>query len=330
MKSIIEAPCIRVARIDGESTRKKLLSQQALDNNLKIKADGDYIYIPVSKPVEGLGEIRIELFEALDRVEQVSEIPGAYELIGNIAVIDQHEKNVTEIAECLLKHKNIKTVYQAKSSVSGEYRTREIAFIKGEKKTETIYRENGCRYLLDVAEVYFTPRLATERMRIVRQIKNGDKIIDMFSGIGPFSIPIAKSYPDSYVIAIDKNPVAVKYLKNNIRLNRIKNIEIIQGDAKEALKAVNYADHVIMNLPHSGLDFLYTAFMAVKKCGTVHFYAISHENDLYDSLTGKINNIAEKASRKIVSLDRRIVRPYAPYQYNICIDLKTISSFMGK
>lgn len=321
----IEALCIRVPRNAGELTRKSLIELGLLDNNLKIKSIGGYIFIPVSKPIEGLGELGTEIFEISGRENPIREVSGAYELIGDIAIIDQHEKNALEMANVLLKHKNIKTIFQATSAVSGEYRTREVTFLKGEKKTETLYRENGCKYLLDVTQVYFTPRLSTERMRITDQIRNGDKVVDMFAGIGPFSILIAKRYPDTHVIAIDKNPVAIRYLRENVRLNKIKNIEIRGGDAKNEVKGISDADHVIMNLPHSGLDFLDSAFAVIKRGGTIHFYAISHEADLFEGLFAEIEACARKACLQVFPLERRIVRPYAPYQYNICIDFKVSS-----
>ncbi|PWB54786.1 MAG: class I SAM-dependent methyltransferase family protein [Candidatus Methanoperedenaceae archaeon] len=321
----MESLCVKVPRPAGESTRKSLIELHLLDNNLKIKSNKHYIFIPVSKPIEGLGELGTEFFEIAGHENPMPPVSGAYELIGDIAIIDQHEKNPLEMANVLLKHKNIKTIFQATSAVSGEYRTREVSFIKGEKKTETIYRENGCKYLLDVTQVYFTPRLSTERMRITAQVKNGDTVVDMFAGIGPFSILIAKTYPDSYVIAVDKNPVAIKYLRENARLNKIKNIEIREGDAKNEIKGISDADHVIMNLPHSGFEFLDSTFGIIKRGGIIHFYAISHEADLFEGLTGEIEACARKAGLQVFSLDRRIVRPYAPYQYNICIDFQVSS-----
>ena len=319
----IEALCIRVPRTAGELTRKSLVELGLLNNNLKIKSSGEYIFIPVLKPIEGFGELGTESFEISGRENPIS--PGAYELIGDIAIIDQHEKNALEMANVLLKHKNIKTIFQATSAVSGEYRTREVTFLKGEKKTETLYRENGCRYLLDVTQVYFTPRLSTERMRITGQVKNGDKVVDMFAGIGPFSILIAKRYPDTHVIAIDKNPVAIKYLRENVRLNKIKNIEIREGDARNGVKGISDADHVIMNLPHSGLEFMDSAFGVLKRGGTIHFYAISHEADLFEGVTKAIEASARKSCFQVFPLGRRVVRPYAPYQYNICIDFQVSS-----
>jgi len=318
----MESPCIRVPRIAGERTRQKLIELGALNKNLKIKTQGEDLLIPVLKPVEGLGEIIKDNFEILEYESPIPQVPGAYELIGDIAIIDQHEENAHQIATLLLQHKNIKTVFQADSAVSGEYRTRELTYLAGENRTETLYKENGCRYLLDVARVYFTPRLSTERMRIADQVKDGDKVVDMFAGIGPFSILIAKRFPGARVIAVDKNPVAIKYLKENVRLNKIRNIEIIEGDARDEIKGITDADHVIMNLPHSGSEFLDAAFGIIKKGGIIHLYAISHEDDLFGGILRDIENYAYKAGFRVIPLDMRIVRPYAPYQYNICIDFR--------
>ena len=318
---MIETLCIRVPKTEGELTRKQLIELLLLDNNLKIRSDEGDLLIPVLKPIEGLGILEKDVFEIAQHQNPLTQVPGAYELIGDIAIIDQHEENAPEIAKVLLQHKNIKTIFQATSAVCTEYRTRELIFIAGEKKTETIYRENGCRYLLDVTQVYFTPRLSTERIRIADQVKNGDKVVDMFAGIGPFSILIAKRFSQAHVVAVDKNPVAIKYLRENARLNKIKNIEIREGDAREKVKGISDADHVIMNLPHSGLEFIDSAFGIIKRGGIIHLYAISHEDDLFEGLIREIEAHADKSGLAVCPIDRRIVRPYAPYQYNVCIEI---------
>jgi tRNA (guanine37-N1)-methyltransferase len=318
----MESLCIRVQRSEGESVRRKLIELGVLNKDLKIRSGEEALLIPVLIPVEGFGEPGTDIFEVLDHESPLSQAPGAYELIGDIAIIDQHEENVMDIAKVLLKHKNIKTVFQATSAVSGEYRTRELLFIAGEKKTETIYRENGCRYLLDVKNVYFTPRLSTERGRIAGQVTDGEKVVDMFAGIGPFSILIAKRFPLTHVIAIDKNPVAIQYLRENALLNKLKNIEIKEGDAREEITGITDADHVIMNLPHSAMEFIDATLGIMKRGGVIHFYAISHEDDLFDGIFKDIEERAAGSGLRVISLDKRIVRPYAPYQYNVCIDLR--------
>jgi tRNA (guanine37-N1)-methyltransferase len=317
-----ESLCIRVQRSEGESVRKKLIELGVLNKDLKLRSSGEDLLIPVLTHVEGFDEPGTDLFEVLEYENPLTQAPGAYELIGDIAIIDQHEENVMDIAKVLLRHKNIRTVFQAASAVSGEYRTRELLFIAGENKTETIYRENGCRYLLDVTSVYFTPRLSTERMRIAGQVIDGEKIVDMFAGIGPFSILIAKRFPLAHVIAIDKNPMAIKYLRENALLNKLKNIEIKEGDAREEVMGISDADHIIMNLPHSAIEFIDAALGIIKRGGIIHFYAISHEDDLFDGIFNHIDKYAVRAGFRVIPLDKKIVRPYAPYQYNVCIDFR--------
>jgi tRNA (guanine37-N1)-methyltransferase len=317
-----ESLCIRVHRNEGESIRKKLIELCVLNKDLKIRSSGEDLLIPVLTPAEGFGKLGTDFFEVLEYENPLEQAPGAYELIGDIAIIDQHEENASEIANVLLQHKNIRTIFQATSAVSGEYRTRGLLFIAGEKKTETIYRENGCRYLLDVSSVYFTPRLSTERMRIAGQVTDGEKVVDMFAGIGPFSVLIAKKFPGAHVIAIDKNPVAIKYLRENAKLNKLKNIEIKEGDAREEVMGISDADHVIMNLPHSAMEFIDAALGIMKRGGIIHFYAISHEEDLFEAIFKEIEKHAGRAGFHVIPLDQRIVRPYAPYQYNVCIDFR--------
>ncbi len=320
----MESLCIRIPKKSGEITRQELIGLDAIDKNLKIKQDGGDILIPVLRQVEGFGELSKDDFEILQKEEPLAGLAGAYEILGDIAIIDRYESDARRMAEILIKSRKIRTVLQAESSIDGEYRTRSFSFLAGEKKTETLYRENGCRYLVDVAKVYFTPRLATERMRIANLVKAGDKIVDMFAGVGPFSILIAKKYPSSQVIAIDKNPVAIKYLRENVRLNKIKNVEIREGDVREEVGGILDADCIIMNLPLSSIEFLDTAFRIIKKGGIIHLYAITHEDDLFEGILKQIENIAQQFNFRVVPLERRIVRPYAPYQYNICIDFKVI------
>ncbi len=320
----MESLCIRVPRKSGEITRQKLIGLGAIDKNLKIKQDGEDLLIPILMPVEGFGELSKDDFEILQKEDSLAGIVGAYEILGDIAIIDQHESDAQEMADALIKSRKIRTVLQAESPIEGEYRTRKFLFLAGEKRTETLYRENGCRYLLDIAMVYFTPRLSTERMRIADEVKEGDKVVDMFAGVGPFSILIAKKFPSSKVIAIDKNPVAIKYLRENVRLNKVKNVELREGDAREEVRGILDADRIIMNLPHNSIEFLDTALRIIKKGGIIHLYAITHEDDLFEGTLKQIENIAQQFNFRVVPLDRRIVRPYAPYQYNICIDFKVI------
>lgn len=324
----MESQYIRASKNRGEQTRRELIERGVVDKNLKIRTENDDLLIPVLKHIEGY-EIGIGDFEEIIIERSPAEILGfspAYEHIGDIAIIDRQQAQAHRVAQVLLKQNRIKTVLQAETSVTGEYRTRSVSILAGEKRTRTLYRENKCRYLIDLSRVYFTPRLSTERARIADKINDGEIVVDMFAGVGPFSILIAKRYPRAHVIAIDKNPDAIRYLKENVKLNKVENIKIIDRDARDAVKEISGADHVIMNLPHSAIEFLDAAFGVLKNGGIIHFYAIAHENDLFDGILKRIEAVAGLSGLQIVPLDKRIVRPYAPYQFNICIDFQVLSS----
>ncbi|WIM45226.1 class I SAM-dependent methyltransferase family protein [Methanosarcina mazei] len=332
--------CIKVPRKKGEPARRILLGLEILDNSLKIGSDETFLYLPLSREpdtrkLEGLpegSELTFFDFEPLEKKPVPEDILGftpAYEVIGDIALLEDEKldaKTALKIADALLKTQpNIKSVVKPLTPVIGEFRVREFEVIAGEHRTETIHREYGCRYKVDLSRAYFTPRLSTERSRILSWIKEGDTVVDMFAGVGPYSILLAKSKKPSRVVAIDKNPEAVRYLNENISLNSAKNIEAIEGDAREEAKRfAGTADHVIMNLPHNAYEFLDSAVLLTKQGGIIHYYGITPEDDLFESSIELIRKAAEKAGRKVEVLEKRVVRSYAPHQYNICIEAKIL------
>ena len=332
--------CIKIPKKKGEPVRRILLELEILDNSLKIGSDEIFLYLPLSRELSQIEfEILPEEAELIDfdfDLQQKKPVPEdllgfspSYEVIGDIALLedpDLDKEKASKIADALLQTQpNIKTVLKPLTPVIGEFRIREFEVIAGEPRTETIHREYGCRYKVDLARAYFTPRLSTERSRILSWIKEGDTVVDMFAGVGPYSILLAKSKKPSKVIAIDKNPDAVHYLKENITLNSVKNIEAIEGDAREeAKKFAGTADHVIMNLPHNAYEFLDSAVLLTKPGGIIHYYGITPEDDLFESSIKLIKEAAERAGRQVEVLEKRIVRSYAPYQYNICIEVRII------
>jgi tRNA (guanine37-N1)-methyltransferase len=147
----------------------------------------------------------------------------------------------------------------------------------------------------------------------------------MFAGVGLFALLLAKR--GAQVIAMDKNPVAVKYLRENALLNKISNIEILEGDASElALRYEGRADHVIMNLPHSASQFLIPAMRAAKPGGVVHYYCIAPEDDLFRD-EALIRKTAGELGARVEVLYKEIVRSYAPHRSNVVIDSKVCKKY---
>ncbi len=259
---------LKVRKIDGEETRKKLIQRGILDRRYRIKNLGDYLVFPISKRIDGdIVEMEFELLEKRDRYD------FKFEMIGDIAIIeDKYDPSI-------LKRKNIRSVYRKTGDTEGIYRIKKYEYVAGEKNTETIHKEYGCRYMLDIRKVYFNPRLATERYRIAEKVRDGERILDMFAGVGPFSILIAKK-KNVEIHSIDINPDAFYYLKKNIEINKVRNVFPYLGDCREIVKELPDFDRIIMNLPKSSLDFMDTALNKIKKNGIIHLYSIKQKEEI--------------------------------------------------
>ncbi|ASJ07212.1 tRNA (guanine(37)-N1)-methyltransferase Trm5b [Thermococcus pacificus] len=325
---------VKVPKREAEKIRKKLLELGVLAKGYAIKREGDFVLFPVTGQVEGFELVESE-FERLEKryhsyreVVEVPEelrplLPSSFDIIGDIAIIELPEKLMPYgrvIGEAILKvHRHIKAVFAKGSKVEGEYRVRELIHLAGESRTETVHRENGIRLKLDVARVYYTPRLATERRRVFEKTQPGEVVFDMFAGVGPYSILLAKRA--KLVFACDINPWAIRYLEENVRLNKVNNVVPILGDVRKVAGKIK-ADRVVMNLPKFADRFLREAMMSVKPGGIVHYYGFGPEEDLFSEHEVKIKAVAKELGLSVEFLDRRKVRPYAPRQFNIAIDFK--------
>jgi tRNA (guanine37-N1)-methyltransferase len=322
----------KVRRKDGEKMRKALVEMGHYDRNRKIFSDESSIYLPVLEidDSEEASLRKIADFEPIltefsleERAPSPEEILGyrpSFEVVGDIALLIDEGDEQRVASALMATSKSIKTVLAPISDVEGEYRTRRYRVVAGEPRTTTIHKENGLRYLVDLQGAYFSPRLGTERLRIAGLVKPEDVVLDMFAGVGPFSLLLAKK--GASVIAIDKNPVAVRCLRENARLNKITNIEIHEGDSRQIAEDYeDQADHVIMNLPHTASSFLAPAIRAARSGGVVHYYCIASEDDLYGD-EALIEKSARESDAEWEPLFKGIVRSYAPRRHNVVIDFR--------
>jgi len=260
------------------------------------------------------------------------------DIIGDIAVIEvkpEFDEIKHEIAEKILKEaKYIKVVVEKKSPVSGEHRVMDLEWLTGERRFTTIHREYGCIFKLDISKVYFTPRLSTERMRIARMVRAGEVIVNMFAGIGTYSIIIAKRALEkpSKIYSIDINPHAYNYALENVKINKVEDIVIpILGDAKEVItsRLMGVADRVLMPYPELALKYLEYAIMALKDSG-----GIIHAYDFikYMKTEDPRNKMKERYEEKLKEfnveyeiLDIRRTGEVAPREYRMVIDIKILN-----
>jgi len=288
--------------------RKILLERGHLDISLKVrKADGHILFPVIAEDAKVVGdELVEEEFEERELAEtdyrslaQVPEelkdlLPTSFDVIGEVGIVKLPEALLPyakQVGEALRKvAPRLKTVALDRG-VKGELRIRELEVIAGGPSTETIHLEYGIKFLVDPAKVYFNPRLANERRRIASLVRQGEVVVDMFAGVGPFSIMIARYALPSLVVAVDLNPDAVEYLKRNIELNKASRVVPYEGDARQVVFDVPCADRIVMNLPHSAIDFFHDALTRLKLQGTIHFYHICER----DQASRTINDLISDA-----------------------------------
>ena len=271
------------------------------------------------------------LKKALENIlsqEESAELFSSFDQIGEIIVLripDSLKSKKKIIGETLLdKVKTTRSVFYQSSPVEGEFRTRNLEILAGEDNTETEYKENGCRFLVDVEKAFFSPRLSTERERISRLISDGEVMINMFGGVGMFSILAAKM-KNCTVYNIDINPDASLLCEKNIKLNKLKgNVISLNGDATKIIenKLQNLADRVLMLLPEKSDEFLDIATLAVKNNGIIHYYSHIHADKKQDAPKLSEQHYLTIAKNRSEILNSRIVRPVGPRFYQTVVDVK--------
>jgi tRNA (guanine37-N1)-methyltransferase len=261
--------------------------------------------------------------------EETAQVYSAFDQIGDIVIIkipDELMPKKKLIADAILANvKTAKAVFAQVSPVRGDFRVRDLEFVAGENRTVTEYKEHACRFKVDVAKTYFSPRLSTERQRIAEMVGDNETIVNMFAGVGTYSVVIAKTNKTCRVYSIDSNAAASELDKINAKLNKVQDrIISIHGDATKVIKEqlVGQADRVLMPLPERAKEFVDSAVIALKEKGIVHYFAhvkadskkAGQELGLKDA-----HDAFAKYNHKVLAV--RVVREVGPRIYQIVADV---------
>jgi tRNA (guanine37-N1)-methyltransferase len=324
-----------------------------LDTTLKIKKNKNFIYFPIKKDkfektqVNNLLKLKINNFSIIkDNFEEYQKkvktykdnlklsnnlkkyLPTSYDIIGNIVLIKlpdelmDYKKNIGE--SILQSKKNIKTVCLVKP-ISGELRTRDIEIISGENRTKTKHKEFGLEFFVDIKDSYFSPRLANERKRIATLVKPDEIVVDMFTGVGPFAIMIAKYSKAKIIYAIDKNKKAILLAQQNVKINKVvEKITLYNKDSKDISKILEkekkVADRIIMNLPFSSQNFFTNALDIISKKCDIHLYTIIKEKEI-KNLIDKLKNISRLRNINFKSYKINKIKSYSPREFYMGFDI---------
>ncbi|NOZ81543.1 MAG: class I SAM-dependent methyltransferase family protein [Candidatus Micrarchaeota archaeon] len=236
-----------------------------------------------------------------------------YDIIGSregaVAVIDSEEK----LDFVLKHHKNVKSVLLKLSGRSGTYRTYTTKLLWGSENTEVIHKEHGLRFAVDPAKVYFSPREAAERQRIAELVREGERVLVMFSGISCLGITIA-ARKKCEVVCVEINPVAHEYAEKNLSLNKLKGtVKNILGDARDVCPALGVFDRILMPLPESSFNFIDTALKCSKPGTVIHIYSFSSISDFSD--------VKKSVPEDLEIIGCHRVLPYAPGVWKVRLDV---------
>ena len=262
-----------------------------------------------------------------------TRIIKSMDIIGDIAIIKippelLDERRFEFAKEIMKRMKYIRVVLRQVTPVEGVLRIRKFEYLAGEDRRETIYKEHGALYKLNVEKVYFTPRLSNERLRISRLAREGEVIINMFAGVGPYSILIAKNLGQVLVHSIDINPYAVEYHLANNLLNSVEDkIVVYRGDAADIIKKklLDSADRVLMPLPEYAIQYLDYAVSALKERGYLHIYLhIPYKHDEKEALITSEQIVTKELSKRkfdVIYIKSNRVREVATRTLQVCVDV---------
>ena len=333
---------VKVSLKKANTIKKYLINKDLLNNNFRMIKKHDCVIFPIKKRfIKKNVEISeenflkckkkknwIDILKKKLRKKEIEKIITAHDIVGTIAIIEipkELESKEKTIAKSLLKtNKNIKTVLKKVGEHKGIFRTQKMKLLAGKNTKETIHKENNVKIKLNVEKVFFSARLGTERKRIMKQIKKDEKIMVLFSGCAPYVCVFAKNTRAKKVVGVELNTEGHKYGLENIKLNKLTNTKLIQGNVKKTTpKLKETFDRISMQLPKNAEDFLPEAFMISKKGTIIHFYDFEHEKEFYKT-EEKVNNACKKADIKYEVLKFEKCGKYGPRKFRVCLDFKIL------
>lgn len=322
-----------VRTIQADALLRRLWSLGLVDRAVRITKRGHEVLIPL----RGEPGFSLEPFGA--RVEAIEElvarspaknphdilrgrfrdanlgediIPGRWERIGDIVVLrlpSDAQPHASEIGRLIGEVLGAKAVVEDVSGIHGPHRTPKIRILWG-SGTETVHTEGGIHFALDVARIMFSSGNLAERVGIAARIRPGQVVVDLFAGIGYFSVPIGVRSRPARVYACEVNPVAYGYLLENVRLNRAVNVVPLLGDCRDTAPS-GVADWVLMG-HFSATEYLDVAFRAMKDAGTLVYHCLAPTKRFPQEAIERIREAGAHLDFEIGGIHSRRVKSYAP------------------
>jgi len=333
------AMLLRVERRKADSVMKKLRSLRLVDTRRRVVRDGHWVGIPVkSPPPEGLGELvdgdgrqRTEQVPPYERILDAADVPASlkpllpdkWELLGNVLVLKLPGKLLAYKAELARAYGSVlraKSVLLDTSGSRGVLREPTTELLSG-TDTEAVHLENGIRYSLDAARLMFSSGNMAERIRMGKVVRPGEKVADLFAGIGYFALPMAVHGRADTVWACELNPTAFRYLARNVRLNKVAGrVVTLEGDCR-AVAPEGVADRVVMGHFDSP-DFIPKALKVLKpEGGIIHLHVLCPKKGIPGAALGPALEAIHERGHDARLHECVRVKSFKPGTWHIVLDI---------
>lgn len=258
--------------------------------------------------------------------ELVHHLPSKWEKIGTVVTIKLPEELSQYnqiIGKAYADGLGCTTTLKDRGGISGVYRKPVVDVIFGTSITETIHTENGIRFKVDPQKIMFSSGNMAERQRMATISHKNETVVDLFAGIGYFSLPIAVYSKPKKIFACEINPVAFKYLLANVMLNHVSTIvEPLFGDNREIVPK-DCANRVILGYLKDTQDFLPVAFECLKNhTGILHYHELVPVELIPEQPLAHIKQVAKLFDRCVELLKVNEVKSYAPRINHMVLDVR--------
>ena len=316
----------------------RLQSEGAYDDDRTVQPwDDDGVAVPVTSVpadlavrdvVRQVGEPRLRDLDDYLRErgwsdDEIERAPSSWAVIGSVVLVDVGDApRPEEVGAALLQvHGEADTVL-ARGSITGERREPAVEVIAGTGDTETVHREHGTAYALDLAEVMFSPGNQAERALMGETVDAAERVLDMFAGIGYFTLPMARAGAE--VTAVERNPDAFRYLIENVQLNEVGDrVHPYRADCRDVAPelADDPADRIVMGY-YEAHDYLDAALPALAPGGILHVHEATPNELVFDRPIERIEAAAAEAGRAVEIVDTRRVKGYSEGVAHVVVDAR--------
>lgn len=324
---------ISVARHDAEQALQHLIERGLLDDTRRVSRTEHRVSLPVTEPPKDfpftfrvveqrevvprdcrtpMEEIRARIREELSEVD-LEMLPDSWEKIGDVLILRfpdgfAAKRRAAAIYGDVL---GCRAVLQDTGGISGVMRRPQVEHLWGGQDTETVHIENGVAFRLDPRRVMFSSGNIDERIRMASVASAGEVVVDLFAGIGYFTLPLAV-HGTARIIACEINPVAAGYLRSSAALNDVdSSVEVREGDCREVAPR-GIAERVVMGYLRAA-PFLPAAMQVLHAGGGVlHYHCTCSTSDFPREPMHDVRRAARNAGRNAELLHGKVVKSYAP------------------